>query len=200
MKSLILSTIGLFAMAAATAAAAGPDTLIRLYEEEILAHDLYVALGRKFPEVMPLKNIPQSELRHREALAAILKTEGIKLPTPAGKRRFVSKGLNATFAKWLAEGRTSAAAACLAGVRLEDHDIADLRQAQLDFPKHKAVLAALEAASGNHLRAFHRNLTVRGGTYTPEALPADDFEAVLNSPHSRPRAGGTGRGPNGCGR
>ncbi|MCF7674974.1 MAG: DUF2202 domain-containing protein [Akkermansiaceae bacterium] len=199
MKSLILTTIGLFAIATTAVAAAGPNELIRLYEEEILAHDLYVALGKKFPEVMPLKNIPQSELRHREALAAILKAEGIALPTPAGKRRFVSKGLNATFAKWLAAGQQSAAAACLAGVRLEDHDIADLRKAQLDFPKHKAVLAALEAASGNHLRAFHRNLTVRGGTYTPEAIPADDFKAILNGPHSRPGACGAGCGTNGCG-
>jgi hypothetical protein len=177
MKSLILSTISFFAIAIPGTAA--PDGLVRLYEEEILAHDLYVALGQKFPEVMPLKNIPQSELRHRAALAAVLKAEGIELPKPAAGRRFISAGLDATFAKWLAEGQESAAAACRAGVRLEDHDIADLRQAQLDFPAHKAVLAQLEAASNNHLRAFHPNLTARGGEYSPEAIPVDDFKAIL---------------------
>lgn len=197
MKSLILSTIGLFAIAAN--ATAGPDALIRLYEEEILAHDLYVALGQKFPEVMPLKNIPQSELRHREALAAVLKTEGIELPKPAAGQRFLSEGLDATYANWLADGRESAAAACRAGVRLEDHDIAELRKAQLDFPKHKAVLAQLEAASNNHLRAFHRSLTARGGAYTPEAIPAADFKAILDGSNSAAGGCKAGCGPNGCG-
>jgi hypothetical protein len=177
MKSLILSAIGLFAIAMPVIAS--PDGLVRLYEEEILAHDLYVTLGQKFPEVMPLKNIPKSEVRHREALAAVLEAEGIELPKPAAGQRFVSPALDATYAKWLAEGLESAAAACRVGVRLEEHDIADLRKAQLDFPKHQAVLAQLEAASNNHLRAFHRNLTARGGKYTAEAIPADDFKAIL---------------------
>lgn len=190
MKSLVVSAIGSFAIAA-TVCAAGPEALLRLYEEEILAHDLYVALAKDYPDIMPLRNIPQSELRHRQALATILKAEGIRLPKPAKRRHFVSEGLDATFAKWLAEGRESAVAACRAGVRLEDHDIADLRQAQLDFPKHKAVLAQLEAASNNHLRAFHRNLTARGGTYTPEAIPAKDFTAILNGTN----AGACGAGP-----
>lgn len=191
MKSLIISAIGSFAIAA-TVCAAGPEALLRLYEEEILAHDLYVALAKEYPDIMPLRNIPQSELRHRQALATILKAEGIRLPKPVRGRRFVSAGLDATFAKWLAEGRESAAAACQAGVRLEDHDIADLRQAQLDFPKHKAVLAQLEAASNQHLRAFHRNLTARGGQYTPEAIPAADFTAILAG--GSPGSGACGAG------
>jgi hypothetical protein len=162
------------------ARAAGPGALIRLYEEEILAHDLYVALGEIHPDVMPLHNITRSELMHREALAAILKSEGIKLPTPAGGRRFVSEGLDETFVKWLAEGKKSAGDACRVGVRLEEIDIVDLRKAQTDFPAHKEVLAQLEAASNNHLRAFHRNLTARDGEYTPEALSAEDLKAILN--------------------
>jgi hypothetical protein len=197
MKSLILSTISFFAIAIPVIAV--PDGLVRLYEEEILAHDLYVALGQKFPEVMPLKNIPQSELRHRAALAAVLKAEGIDLPKPAAGQRFVSAGLDATYAKWLAEGQESAAAACRAGVRLEDHDIADLRKAQREFPKHQAVLAQLEAASNNHLRAFHRNLTARGGEYTAEAIPADDFKAILAGTNTAAGGCAAGCGPNGCG-
>ncbi len=188
MKTAALLTLGLLFLAP-LARATGPATLIRLYEEEILAHDLYVALSEKFPDVMPLQNIPHSELRHREALAAVLKADGIEVPKPQEGHRFVTAGLDETFAQWLADGQKSVADACRAGVRLEDHDIAELRQAQTDFPAHKEVLAQLEAASNNHLRAFHRNLTARGGAYTPEALPAADFKAIL---------AGTG-GTNGCG-
>jgi len=188
MKSLLISTLLLLSIAS-IARAAGPADLIRLYEEEILAHDLYVALGKIHPEVMPFQNIPSSEMRHREAMAAILKADGIGLPKPEEGRRFVSEGLDEIFAKWLAEGVKSEAAACLVGVRLEDHDIADLRKAQADFPKHKEVLAQLEAASNNHLRAFNRNLTSRGGSYMSEALPEADLKAILD---------GAGKGAGGC--
>ena len=188
MKPLLIPTLCLLAIAS-IARAAGPADLIRLYEEEILAHDLYVALGKIHPDVMPLQNIPSSEMRHREAMAGVLKAEGIELPKPAQGRRFVTEGLDETFAKWLAEGVKSDVDACRVGVRLEDHDIADLRQAQADFPRHKEVLGQLETASNNHLRAFNRNLTSRGGKYTPEALPAADLKAILD---------GTGNGAAGC--
>ena len=195
MRSLTLATFGLFAIATA-ATAADPATLTRLYEDEILAHDLYVTLGQKFPELMPLKNIPQSELRHREALATVLKAEGIALPTPPQGQRFVSPGLDAIFDKWLADGQVSAVSACQAGVRLEDHDISELRQAQVEFPKHKTVLAALESASNNHLRAFYRNLTARSGTYTPEAISEEDFKTIIGGTNTG--CDPAGCGPNGC--
>jgi hypothetical protein len=212
MKSLLIPTFCLMAIAA-VARAAGPADLIRLYEEEILAHDLYVILGKKHPDVRPFQNIPRSEQMHRDALAAILKSEGIAVPKAKKGRRFVSEGLDEIFAKWRAEGKKSAAAACGVGVRLEDHDIADLRKAQADFPKHKEVLGQLEAASNNHFRAFHRNLTVRGGEYAAEALTAADIKVILDGENEcggcagacktetcGPQGGGAGNGPGGRGR
>lgn len=208
-----LPLISIICLLAATAVrAAGPSDLIRLYEEEILAHDLYVILGKKHPDVRPFQNIPRSEQMHREALAAVLKAEGIALPKAPKGRRFVSEGLDGIFAKWRAEGKKSAAAACRVGVRLEDHDIADLRKAQADFPKHKEMFAQLEAASNNHFRAFHRNLTARGGEYAAEALTAEDIKAILEGenecggcgagckPASGGPGGGAGNGPGGRGR
>ena len=193
MKSPVILACGLLAIAQATAS---PE-LIRLYEEEILAHDLYVALGKKHPDIMPLRNIPRSELQHRDALAGVLKTDGIDLPAPRKGKRFVSKGLDKTYKKWLAEGKKSERAACRVGVRLEDHDIADLRAAQASFPQHKNTLKQLESASNNHLRAFHRNLTSRGGDYQAEALSAADIEAILDD-DSRGNCGpGAGNGKKG---
>lgn len=198
MKTITILALCLLSFAPATRAA-GPSDLIRLYEEEILAHDLYVALDKEHPDIMPLRNIPRSELMHREALSIVLKSEGVKLPTPAKGRRFVSPGLDEIFAKWLAEGKKSAKDACRVGVRLEDFDIVDLRKAQTEYPTHKDVLGELEAASNNHLRAFHRNLTARDGKYVPEALSADDFKSILDSNGNGGGGCGSCKGPGGGG-
>ncbi len=209
MKTRILS---IALLAGTLASGASEEKLIRLYEEEILAHDLYVELGRKFPDIRPLQNIPHSEARHREVVAGILEAEGIALPQPPKGRRFVTEGLDKLYRQWLRQGRESEVAACEAGVRLEDHDIADLRQAQLDFPKHKQALAQLEAASNNHLRAFHRNMASRGGDYKAEALPAADFTAIVDggmqpgacgqeceNPKGNRAQGGAGKKAGACG-
>lgn len=201
----------LFGINSLLPASAGEADLIRLYEEEILAHDLYVELGKTHPDIMPFKNIPTSEARHREVMAGILKKEGIALPEPAAGKRFVTKDLNKTYNKWLREGRQSELAACRVGVRLEEFDIADLRKAQQDSPAYKDSFAALEAASNNHLRAFHRNLSNRGGDYTPESLSQSDFQTIINSDqqrgarnqkakgNQRGKANGRGNGPRGQG-
>jgi hypothetical protein len=180
----------LIALALGSAAsAADPADLIRLYEEEILAHDLYVALGEKYPDIRPLQNIPHSEASHREVMAGILKAEGIEIPKAPEGRRFSTKGLDRLYRQWLKAGSKSEVDACIAGVRLEDHDIADLREAQAAFPKHKEALAGLEAASNNHLRAFHRNMTGRGGKYEPEALSAADFTTIADGEMERGACG-----------
>lgn len=205
LKTTVILAISSFA-AASLAAAAGASDLIRLHEEEILAHDLYVALAKAHPELMPLRNIPSSEARHREAMAAILKAEKIDTPEIPKGRKFASGGLDALYAKWLEEGRKSPADACAVGVRLEEHDIADLRKAQIVFPAHREVLAQLEAASNNHLRAFHRNLIRHGGQYQPEVLTPAEMKAILDGAQGGGcgacgDAKGEGRGPgNGGGR
>ena len=167
------------------ASAADPTHLIRLYEEEILAHDLYVELGKVHPGVRPFQNIPHSEARHRDVMAGILNQEGIAIPEPHKGKRFVTPDLDQTYRKWLREGRKSEVDACRIGVRLEDHDIADLRAAQADFKKHRQALASLEAASENHLRAFYRQLTNRGGNYAVEALGATDFTKIVEGDRQR---------------
>jgi hypothetical protein len=173
--------------------------LIRLYEEEVLAHDLYVELGKVHTDIMPLQHIPKSEAMHRKVMAGILKAHGVEVPEPKKGRRFVSKGLDNLFDAWLEEGRKSPAAACKVGVRLEEHDIADLIAAQKQFPESKLPLGNLERASGNHLRAFHFNLTMRKGSYEPEVLSQKQFDAILAAPHGGPggQGRGKGRGP-GC--
>jgi len=187
MKTLLISTLA-STMAWSSAFAVDTDHLVRLYEEEILAHDLYVELGKAHPEVRPFQNIPHSEARHREAMETILNKAGVPLPQPQKGKKFVTPGLDRTYRRWLKEGSQSPMEACQVGVRLEEHDIADLRKAAVDFPEHRMVLKQLEEASGNHLRAFHRNLTARDGTYEAEALKQAELQQLLN--HEEPKAKG----------
>lgn len=175
---------------ATLASAADPGELIRLYEEEVLAHDLYVELGKVHPDIRPFQNIPRSEERHRQVMAGILEKEGIAIPEAPEGRRFATEGLDQTYRLWLEEGSKSEVDACRVGVRLEDHDIADLRKAQRDFPDHQQALAGLESASNNHFRAFHRNLTRRGGRYEAEALAAADIELILSGEAAKGGCGG----------
>jgi hypothetical protein len=165
--------------------------LIKLYEEEIMAHDLYVALGKVHPDIRPFQNIPHSEIMHRDALAAVMKEHKIKAPKVPKGRRFASEGLDEMFDKLLATGRKSPQAACEVGVGFEELDIAELRAAQKSIPAAKDTLVQLEWASGNHLRAFHRNLTARGGSYKATHLSKKDLKSIL--------AGKGPEGANGCG-
>ena len=153
--------------------------LIKLYEEEIVAHDLYVALGKIHPGIRPFQNIPHSEIQHRDALAALMKDLKVRRPKAPKGQRYASDGLDQLYKELLAKGRKSEAAACKVGVGFEELDIAELRAAQTSIPAAKDTLLQLEAASGNHLRAFHRNLTARGGKYKATHLPKSDLKAIL---------------------
>lgn len=155
--------------------------LAALYEEEILAHDLYVAFGKQWPEVRPFQNIPRSEQMHREAMAGILKNSRVPLPRSASGQKFATSGLNDLFDRLRNQGSESETAALRAGALIEEKDIADLRsmQAELKSESDKAVLANLEAASGNHFRAFVRNLEARGEPYSPSVLSQADANKIL---------------------
>ena len=176
--------------------------LIKLYEEEILAHDLYVALGDIHPGIRPFQNIPHSEIQHRKALAAVMENLNVHKPkTPKGQR-YASEGLDKRFKELLAQGRKSEAAACKVGVGFEELDIAELRAAQKLIPTAKATLIQLEAASGNHLRAFHRNLSARGGKYKATHLPKSDLKSIIagNGPEGAAGCGCTGCDEADCGK
>jgi hypothetical protein len=165
-------------------------SLIHMREEEKLAHDVYVALGKKF-DLKPFANIPRSEKQHQSAVAGLMQRYGIADPVadmPEGK--FASKQMQALYDKLVETGSKSEVAALSVGAQIEELDIKDLREqaAQSDKSDIKSVYAALEAASVNHLNAFMRNLKARGGTYSAQHLTQAQFDELLETP-------GKGKGP-----
>ncbi|HSO04512.1 MAG TPA: DUF2202 domain-containing protein [Candidatus Limnocylindrales bacterium] len=165
------------------------DGLRWMREEEKLAHDVYLALGETWGSRV-FENIAASETTHMEAVRALLDRHGIADPAagqPVGA--FTDPALQTLYDDLVARGRTSLVNALSVGALIEDLDISDLRKRATDTPDIALVYEDLEQASGNHLRAFVRNLDRQGATYTPTYLSVDELESILGSSNGWGRAG-----------
>ncbi len=178
------------APAAAAALTADEEAgLLFMYEEEKLAHDVYVALGEAGRaagwSVPVFDNIARAETVHSNAVLRLLNTYNVDVPAtelPAGE--FVNVDLQALYDDLLAQGSNSLADALAVGALVEETDIADL-DARLATSQHAAidrVYTQLRSGSTHHLQAFVRLLARSGVDYTPQVLSADDFAAALNAP------------------
>ena len=87
------------------------------------------------------------------------------------------------------QGSGSQGAALTVGATIEDLDIADLQSLTTTTPDISLVYTNLEKGSRNHLRAFTKQLTNSGATYTPAHLTQAAYDAIL--------AGAVERGPAG---
>lgn len=141
-----------------TLTAAQRAELAGMAEEEKVAHDLYVALAAKYPELRQFTNIAKAELQHLTAVRTLMDRYGIADPTtgyPDGK--FKTDAFQ-TMYDYLLAGATTSAKALAAGITVESADIADL----------KAAISGLTAPDvlqvyGNLLRGSERHLVAFGG-------------------------------------
>lgn len=154
--STVTSTTAVVATASAidTATAKG---LAFSREEERMARDLYRALADTYDGALPFSRIVNSEQRHYDAVGALLTRYGVTDPAVG---RTAGSYADATIQKlydgWLAEGKTSLAAAYGVGVALEKRDIADLKTAiaATSAADVKQLYTNLLKASEHHLAAF----------------------------------------------
>ncbi|EWT02818.1 hypothetical protein N865_03255 [Intrasporangium oryzae NRRL B-24470] len=126
-------------------------------EEERMARDLYQALADQYDGALPFSMVTRSEQRHFDAVGTLLTRYGITDPSsgrPAGT--YADPAIQKLYADWLAQGRTSLAAAYDVGVALEKRDIADLETliASTTEADAKQLYTTLERASEHHLAAF----------------------------------------------
>ena len=158
---------------------AAREALLFQIEEERMARELYAAFGERW-SLRPFANIPVSEARHEAVLRQLAARAGIT-PPAAAAGVFANAEVQRRYHEILALGQGSAPAALRAGALVEETDIADLRAMArtTDDPTLRATIAALERASENHLRAFVRNLRMRGITYQPVVLATDDYQSIV---------------------
>jgi len=157
--------------------------LLYMREEEKLAHDYYSQMYDKWG-LRPFYNITGSEERHMAAILSMIKKYNLNDPIKDEKIGiFTNKILGNVYKELLQQGNKSELDALKAGAEIEELDIKDLTEAikNTDNEDLKFVYNNLNNASGNHLRAFMRNIERRGGSYTPKHLDKNTFDEILKN-------------------
>jgi hypothetical protein len=157
------------------------DGLIFMREEEKLSRDVYTNLSKKWGS-RPFGNIARSEQSHMEAVLALLKKFGVKVPSEKlGPGKFENADLQKFYDQLVERGQKSREDALEVGALVEETDIADLlkRRNGTDKADIIATYNQLLFASGNHIRAFSRNLKASGTGYKPTVLSASQYNKII---------------------
>lgn len=156
--------------------------LIWLREEEKLARDVYIMFYQKYG-MRVYNNISGSEQTHTEAIKLLL--EKYKLTDPVQTDEvgvFFNKDLQTLYNQLIEQGNISDVEGLKVGAAIEEIDILDLEDnlVNVDNQDIAFVYNNLKSGSENHLRAFVKNLSMRGGTYSPVYLDINKYYSIIN--------------------
>ncbi len=157
--------------------------IVYMREEEKLARDVYLTLADTW-QLPIFGNIAGAEQRHMDALQMVFTTYESEIDDPGFDNTvgiFANTHLADLYTELVALGNTSLVDALIVGATIEDLDLNDLDHmlAIADNDHVKLVGNNLAKGSRNHLRAFMRALTAQGGTYEPQYLEQEPFDAIL---------------------
>lgn len=160
------------------------EHLLYMLEEEKLAHDVYVYFNEKFNRRV-FQNISKSEAVHQKAVMYLINLFGIEAPDSKPAGEFHHPELQALYTKVTTEAETLEDA-LKASALIEEVDIMDLKKAisETENENIKRVFSNLLQASGYHLKAFVKNLSVRGIDYQPQFLSQEEFNTILENSRS----------------
>lgn len=169
-------------VAVSTLSQAEIDSLLFMREEEKLARDVYQWFYRLFAD-QTFYNIAQSEERHTSQVKALLLAYG--LPDPAATTApgvFQNAALQALYDELIARGSASLRDALYVGGLIEEKDMLDIQAAlaEIDNADIISVYKNLIDGSENHLNAFVTRIENIDGTYLPQLLTEDEFNAIVN--------------------
>ncbi|MDD2871714.1 MAG: DUF2202 domain-containing protein [Candidatus Gracilibacteria bacterium] len=148
------------------------DLLLKQYEEEMMANELYTSFYNKYG-VVTFQNIAQSEKTHMDAVKALLDRYELTVPTSYSH-------IQTLYDQLKAKGDLSLKDALEVGINIEIVDINDIVTAikSTDNDDIKMVLTNIGGASYNHLRGFVQALNVNNLTTDIDYsayLTADDL-------------------------
>jgi hypothetical protein len=168
------------------------DVLTYMREEELLAHDVYLALSQLYTKPI-FSNITKSEAVHTEAIKALL--DKYQLADPAINHVagiFNNPDLQSLYTLLVSKGSVSLIEGLTVGATIEDLDIYDLktRLSGIDNADIILVLENLERGSRNHMRSFYANILFYNGTYAPQYISQEEFDSIISTPHETGTATG----------
>lgn len=167
--------------------------LVRMREEEKLAHDVYVTLAQS-SGLQIFTNIANAESQHMRAVEQLASRYSSAAAANLPVGTFSDPQFQALYNSLVAAGSKSTIAAATVGAKIEEMDIKDLKTLLSQNPPQDVskVLEHLQRASGQHLRAFTIELNRMGGTYMPEFLSPQEYNSILNSDNERGQGMGQG--------
>jgi hypothetical protein len=154
--------------------------VLRLWEEEKLARDVYAKLAET-TGLMIFRNIARSESQHMQALARTMRTRGAQAqPLNDAPGQFSFADYQRLYRQLVADGSRGPMEALMVGAKIEEMDIADLQRliATTKDRQLSQVMQRLLRGSQNHLRAFDSQLVARGATYKPQFLNQAQYDQV----------------------
>lgn len=161
------------------------DALIYTMQEEKVANNFYTAMQSLYG-MNVFENISKAETMHMKHVKTLLDDFGIDNPV-SGKYEaagsFMDAGLEKMYNDMISVGNISVTDALKESAKFEEMDIRDLK-AFVESTQNtsiKSTLNMLINASGNHLRAFVKNLRTRGIEYTPQYLSQEEFNGMISS-------------------
>ncbi len=136
------------------------DNILYLYEEEKLAHDIYVEVYNLYGAYI-FNNISESEQRHMDSVAKLItkyKLDDTIVDNDPGI--FTNEVIQGEYYRLLEKGILNLTSALEVGVEIEEMDIADIKRMLEETKKNdiQRVLSNLLDGSNNHLDAFNTQL------------------------------------------
>jgi hypothetical protein len=149
-------------------------------EEEKLAGDVYTTLAEQWGSGV-FTNIAAAEFTHTEAIGTLIERYQIEDPTTVTTVGvFTNPVMTQLYTDLVKQGSTSLLDAMIVGATVEDLDIKDLQDRTTETADIKLVFDNLERGSRNHLRAFERQITRLGGSYTPAYISQSSYDEIIN--------------------
>ncbi len=168
------------------------DGLKYIREEEKLARDIYWMMADEHGLII-FTNIARSEEKHMAAVKSLLDKYGEDDPAQGkGVGEFTDDALTDLYDLLLPRGLESLMEGLQVGGEVEEIDIADI-QAEIDKAKnadviHTDIISTYEnlmCGARNHLRAFVKQLEIRGGSYDPLEMTPEELSVIVEPPITR---------------
>ena len=159
---LVVMAVGssLFAnVTATTLSETQKASLLFMYQEEKVARDVYITLGKKYPSATTFADIQLSEQQHIDAVEGLCKKYNVDISNVQESvvGVFVLPELQSLYTILVAQGSVSLLEGLKVGVAIEEKDIVDIVAAEAGMPADVVkVFENLRAGSYSHLDAFNK--------------------------------------------
>ncbi len=159
LASMMMS--GVLSAATVTLTTAQKAALLFMYQEEKVARDVYLTLGKKYPTATTFTNIALSEQTHTDSVEklCIKYKVDISKVNESSIGNFVLPELQSLYDTLVIQGSVSLTEGLKVGVAIEEKDIKDIMTYAVGMPTDvKNVFQNLLNGSYNHLAAFNSAL------------------------------------------